>query len=63
MAVIPEQTRVLFSNRDGQVLSILADKVISRTRNGARVRWLTPAKIAFRFATAPFGRRGGVFAP
>ncbi|MEV3982281.1 SDR family oxidoreductase [Nonomuraea sp. NPDC049758] len=29
----------------------LAERLVSRARNGAHVRWLTPAKIAYRFAT------------
>ena len=60
--------------RAARVLSILADRVdtvapwlaeraISRARNGVRVRRLTPAKIAYRFATAPFSRRRDVFTP
>ncbi|MDR8412328.1 SDR family oxidoreductase [Nonomuraea sp. 3-1Str] len=35
----------------------LAERVVTQARNGAHVRWLTPAKIAYRFATAPFSRR------
>ncbi|MFC7713784.1 SDR family oxidoreductase [Nonomuraea recticatena] len=53
----------ILADRVETVAPWLADKVISRARNGAHVRWLTPAKIAFRFATAPFGRRGDVFTP
>ncbi|MEV0612330.1 SDR family NAD(P)-dependent oxidoreductase [Nonomuraea sp. NPDC050404] len=59
--------------RAARILSILADRVetvapwlaeraISRARNGARVRWLTPGKIAWRFATSRFTRRD-VFTP
>ncbi|MEV0383624.1 SDR family oxidoreductase [Nonomuraea sp. NPDC050643] len=59
--------------RAAKMLSILADRVetvapwlaeraIAQARNGARVRWLTPAKIAYRFATAPFSRRD-IFTP
>ncbi|MFI6789087.1 hypothetical protein ACIBG4_17355 [Nonomuraea sp. NPDC050383] len=35
----------------------LAERVVTQARNGAHVRWLTPARIAYRFATAPFSRR------
>ncbi|MFI9593999.1 SDR family oxidoreductase [Nonomuraea sp. NPDC052265] len=35
----------------------LAERVVGRARNGAHVRRLTPAKIAYRFARAPFTRR------
>ncbi len=35
----------------------LADRVISRARNGAHVRWLTTGKVVRRFATAPFHTR------
>ncbi|MGP3933060.1 SDR family oxidoreductase [Nonomuraea sp. KM88] len=35
----------------------LARRVVSRAKNGAHVRRLTTAKIAYRFARAPFARR------
>ncbi|GGS98872.1 SDR family NAD(P)-dependent oxidoreductase [Nonomuraea spiralis] len=54
--------------RAGRIFAILADPVevvapwlaerlVSRARNGAHVRRLTAAKIAYRFAKAPFVRR------
>lgn len=35
----------------------LAERAVSRARNGAHVRWLTTGKVLRRFATAPFSRR------
>ncbi|WP_040796361.1 SDR family oxidoreductase [Nocardia higoensis] len=35
----------------------LAEQVVSQTRNGAHVRWLTTPKIAARFAMAPIRKR------
>ncbi|MBG0817197.1 SDR family oxidoreductase [Planomonospora sp. ID82291] len=35
----------------------LAERVVARARNGAHVRRLTPARVAARFALAPFRRR------
>ncbi|MFD0476923.1 SDR family oxidoreductase [Nonomuraea thailandensis] len=47
----------ILADRVETVAPWLADRVVSRARNGARVRWLTPGKIAWRFATARFVRR------
>ncbi|MQY20906.1 SDR family oxidoreductase [Nocardia macrotermitis] len=35
----------------------LAERAVTRTRNGARVSWLTTGKVIRRFATAPFHTR------
>ncbi|MFE6861528.1 SDR family oxidoreductase [Nocardia sp. NPDC057668] len=35
----------------------LAERAVSRARNGAHVRWLTTPKVIGRFAAAPFRRR------
>ncbi|MGR6920629.1 SDR family oxidoreductase [[Actinomadura] parvosata] len=47
----------ILADRVETVAPWLADRVVSRARNGARVRWLTPGKIAWRFATSRFTRR------
>ncbi|MFC5829889.1 SDR family oxidoreductase [Nonomuraea insulae] len=47
----------ILADRVETVAPWLAERVISRARNGAHVRWLTPRKIAWRFATARFTRR------
>ncbi|GAA4917641.1 NAD(P)-dependent dehydrogenase (short-subunit alcohol dehydrogenase family) [Nonomuraea thailandensis] len=53
----------ILADRVETVAPWLADRVVSRARNGARVRWLTPGKIAWRFATARFVRRAPFTAP
>jgi hypothetical protein len=35
----------------------LAQQVLTNQRNGARLAWLTPARLLWRFAYAPFSRR------
>ncbi|UBU17648.1 SDR family oxidoreductase [Nonomuraea gerenzanensis] len=47
----------ILADRVETVAPWLADRVVSRARNGARVRWLTPGRIAWRFATSRFARR------
>ncbi|MCF6471405.1 SDR family oxidoreductase [Nonomuraea sp. MG754425] len=47
----------ILADRVETVAPWLADRVVSRARNGARVRWLTPGKIAWRFASARFTHR------
>lgn len=39
------------------VTAALAEKILRNTKNGARVEWLTTAKIGVRFATARFKKR------
>ncbi|GIH92905.1 SDR family oxidoreductase [Planobispora siamensis] len=47
----------ILADRVETVTPWLAERAITHARNGAHVRWLTPAKIAARFAAAPFRRR------
>lgn len=35
----------------------LAEKILANTKDGARIRWLTPGKITWRFMTAGFRKR------
>jgi NAD(P)-dependent dehydrogenase (short-subunit alcohol dehydrogenase family) len=35
----------------------MAQQVLANERNGARIAWLTPAKLAWRFASARFSKR------
>ncbi|GAA2211615.1 SDR family oxidoreductase [Nonomuraea monospora] len=53
----------ILADRVETVAPWLADRVVGGARNGARVRWLTPGKIAWRFATARFTRRDPFAAP
>jgi NAD(P)-dependent dehydrogenase (short-subunit alcohol dehydrogenase family) len=39
------------------VVPFLADQVLENGKNGARIAWLTPGKIFWRFFTAPFSKR------
>ncbi|MBB2911052.1 NAD(P)-dependent dehydrogenase (short-subunit alcohol dehydrogenase family) [Streptosporangium becharense] len=55
-----ERARKVFdilADRVETVTPWLAERVVTHARNGAHVRWLTPAKVAARFAAAPFRRR------
>ncbi|WP_436757319.1 SDR family oxidoreductase [Streptosporangium sp. V21-05] len=47
----------ILADRVETVAPWLAERAVSRARNGAHVRWLTTGKIMRRFATAPFSRR------
>ncbi|GGS94811.1 short-chain dehydrogenase [Planobispora rosea] len=47
----------ILADRVETVAPWLAERALSQARNGAHVRWLTPAKIAARFALAPVRRR------
>ncbi|GIH80832.1 SDR family oxidoreductase [Planobispora longispora] len=47
----------ILADRVETVAPWLAERALSRACNGAHVRWLTPAKIAARFALAPVRRR------
>jgi len=39
----------------------LADRVLANTQSGVVISWLTPAKAAWRFATASFNRNRNIF--
>lgn len=47
----------ILADRVETVAPWLADQAVTRTRNGAHVRWLTTPKVIGRFAAAPFRRR------
>jgi NAD(P)-dependent dehydrogenase (short-subunit alcohol dehydrogenase family) len=47
----------ILADRVETVTPWLADKVLSNTRHGARITWLTFPKIVWRFLTAPFTDR------
>lgn len=66
--VLTELLTAADTERTRRILSILADRVetvtpylveriLANDRHGARIAWLTRAKIARRFATAPFIKR------
>ena len=52
----------IFAERVETVAPWLADRVLANRTNGARIRWLTPLKLASYFALAPFRKRE-VFGP
>lgn len=47
----------ILADRVDTVAPWLAERAISQARNGAHVQWLTPGKVAARFALAPLRRR------
>ncbi len=47
----------ILADRVETVTPWLADKILANQQHGARIRWLTTAKIFGRFLTAPFVRR------
>jgi NAD(P)-dependent dehydrogenase (short-subunit alcohol dehydrogenase family) len=47
----------ILGDRVETVTPFLAEKILTNTRNGARIAWLTPAKAAWRFLTAGFIQR------
>lgn len=47
----------ILADRVDTVTPWLAERAVTRTRNGAHVTWLTTGKVIRRFATAPFHRR------
>jgi len=52
----------ILADRVETVTPYLAEKILANTQNGARIAWLTPGKVAWRFATARFIKRADVFA-
>ncbi len=47
----------ILADRVETVTPYLAEKTLENTRNGARINWLTPAKVAWRFLTARLAGR------
>lgn len=47
----------ILSDRVETVTPWLVDKILANTKNGARIEWLSRAKVMQRFITAPFRRR------
>jgi NAD(P)-dependent dehydrogenase (short-subunit alcohol dehydrogenase family) len=47
----------ILADRVETVTPWLADRVLANTSNGARISWISGAKIMLRFLTAPFTRR------
>jgi NAD(P)-dependent dehydrogenase (short-subunit alcohol dehydrogenase family) len=47
----------ILGDRVETVAPWLAERVLKNTKNGARIAWLTPGKVAARFLTAPFRKR------
>lgn len=47
----------ILADRVETVTPWLADKVLSNTKHGARIQWLTLPRVLWRFATAPFSNR------
>ncbi len=47
----------ILADRVETVTPWLAQRVLANTKNGARINWLTPAKVAGRFLTARFRKR------
>lgn len=58
-AVRLRSTRIfnILADRPETVAPWLADQVLSNTRHGAKIQWLTRTKIMWRFLSAPFSRR------
>jgi NAD(P)-dependent dehydrogenase (short-subunit alcohol dehydrogenase family) len=52
----------ILADRVETVTPFLAECVLANTQNGARIAWLTPGKVAWRFMTARFTRRD-LFSP
>jgi NAD(P)-dependent dehydrogenase (short-subunit alcohol dehydrogenase family) len=47
----------ILADRVDTVAPWLVDQVLANERNGTRIAWLTPWKVLWRFAGAPFSRR------
>ncbi len=47
----------ILADRVETVAPWLADRILANHRTGARIRWLTPPKIMWRFLTAPIRKR------
>jgi NAD(P)-dependent dehydrogenase (short-subunit alcohol dehydrogenase family) len=47
----------ILADRVETVTPWLAERVLSNTKNGARISWINPLKIFFRFLTAPVTKR------
>ncbi len=47
----------ILADRAETVAPWIADRVLTNTRNGARISWLTTAKAGWRFMTAPLSKR------
>jgi len=47
----------ILGDRPETVTPWLADQVLANDKSGARIQWLTPAKILWRYATARFRQR------
>lgn len=47
----------ILADRVETVTPWLADQILATNKNGARIRWLTNSKIAWRFLTSPFRKR------
>lgn len=55
-----ERSRRIFNiiaDRAETVTPWMAEQILSNERHGARIRWLTPGRMAWRFLSAPFSRR------
>ncbi len=51
----------ILGDRVETVTPWLADKVLANNKSGVVINWLTPAKIAWRFATAGFNQKRNIF--
>ena len=47
-----KRTLNILGDKVETVTPYLADKILANTKDGARISWLTPGKVAMRFATA-----------
>lgn len=47
-----KRTLNILGDKVETVTPYLADKILANTKTGARIAWLTPAKVALRFATS-----------
>jgi hypothetical protein len=47
----------ILGDRVETVTPFLAERVLANTRNGAAISWLTPGRVAARFATSRFKKR------
>jgi len=55
-----EDAKKIFNTLADKVETVtpwLVDKVLSNDKSGAKINWLTPGKLFFRFATAQFSKR------
>ena len=55
-----ERSRRIFNiiaDRAETVTPWMAEQILSNQRHGARIRWLTPGRMAWRFLSAPFSHR------